>query len=57
MKITDILTLSDKNKYMIASKANYNYKVYLCLVNINDENDTKFGYLDNDEIVLIRKKK
>ena len=55
MKITDILTLSDGNKYMIASKANYNYKIYLCLVNINNEDDTKFGYLDNDEIVLVKK--
>ena len=55
MDIADILKLSDGKDYIIVSKTNYEYKIYLCLVNMNDKNDVKFCYLDNDEIVLIKK--
>ncbi len=55
MDITDILTLSDGNEYMIASKVDYDYKIYLCLVDINNNKNVKFCYLDNDEVVLVKK--
>lgn len=55
MDITDILTLSDDNEYIIASKVNYDYKIYLCLVDINNNKNVKFCYLDNDEVVLVKK--
>ena len=55
MEITDILTLSDNNEYMIVSKANYDYKIYLCLVDIKDNKNIKFCYLDNDEVVIVKK--
>jgi hypothetical protein len=55
MNITDILTLSDGNEYIIASKADYEYKIYLCLVDINDNKNVKFCYLDNDEVVIVKK--
>lgn len=55
MKITDILTLSDGNEYMIASKVDYDYKIYMCLVDINNNRNVKFGYLDNNEIVIVKK--
>ncbi len=55
MDITDILSLSDGNEYMIASKAEYDYKIYLCLVDINNNQNVKFCYLDNDEVVLVKK--
>ena len=55
MKITDILTLSDGNEYMIASKVDYDYKIYMCLVDINNNQNVKFGYLDNNEIVIVKK--
>ena len=57
MDITDILTLSDGNEYMIASKADYDYKIYLCLVDIKDNKNVKFCYLDNDEVVIVKKEK
>lgn len=57
MEITDILTLSDGNEYVIASKADYDYKIYLCLVDINDNKNIKFCYLDNDEVVIVKKEK
>ena len=55
MDITDILTLSDDNEYIIASKVNYDYKIYLCLVDINNNKNVKFCYLDNDEVVIVKK--
>ena len=57
MEITDILTLSDGNEYLIASKAKYEYKIYLCLVDINNNKNIKFCYLDNDEVVIVKKEK
>lgn len=55
MNIKDMLTLSDGNKYVIASKVDYDYKIYLCLVDINNNDNVKFCYLDNDEVVLVKK--
>ena len=57
MNITDILSLSDNNQYIIASKVNYDYKIYLCLVDINNNKNIKFCYLENDEVVLVKKEK
>lgn len=55
MDIKDILTLSDGNEYLIASKVNHDYKIYLCLVDINNNKNVKFCYLDNDEVVVVKK--
>lgn len=55
MDVKDILTLSDGNEYVIASKVDYDYKIYLCLVDINDNKNIKFCYLDNDEVVIVKK--
>lgn len=53
MEIKDVLTLSDGNEYVIASKANYEYKIYLYLVDLNNNKNIKFCYLDNDEVVIV----
>ena len=55
MNIGDVLTLSDDKKYVIASKVNYDYKIYLCLTEISNRKNVIFGYLENDEIVLVKK--
>ena len=55
MDIGDILALSDNNEYIITSKTTYEYKIYLCLVDINDNKNIKFCYLDNDEVVIVKK--
>ena len=55
MDIKDVLTLSDGNEYVIASKVNYDYKIYLYLVDINNNKNVKFCYLDNDEVVIVKK--
>ena len=57
MDIMDVLTLSDGNEYVIASKVNYDYKIYLYLVDIKNNQNVKFCYLDNDEVVLVKKEK
>ena len=54
MNINDILTLSDNNEYIITSKIDYEGKIYLFLVDINDNKNTKCCYVDNEELVVIR---
>ena len=51
INIKDILTLSDKNKYVVVSKAFYENRDYLYLMDINNNTNIKFCYLDNDELV------
>lgn len=55
MDVTDILSLSDGKDYIIVSKTDYDHKIYLCLVDINDNKNIKFCYLDNDEVVVVKK--
>ena len=55
MDIMDILTLSDENKYIITNKTAYNFRTYLCLVDINNNKNIKFCYLDKDEVVIVKK--
>ncbi len=55
MKIKDVLTLSDNNSYVVASIADYDNKIWLCLVDINNHKNIKYCYLDNDEIVVVKK--
>lgn len=51
INIKDVLTLDDDNKYVVVSKVYYEGKDYLFLVDINNNTNLKFCYLDNDEIV------
>ena len=55
MKITDVLSLSDGKNYMITSKTRYNDKVYLCLVDVNNYDNVRFGYLEDDNIIFIKR--
>lgn len=43
----DIITLSDKKKYVVASKVNYNNSTYVYLVDINDNANLKFAEIQN----------
>lgn len=42
--IKDLIALDGKNKYVVASKTNYENKIYYLLVNSNDMSDVKFCY-------------
>ena len=44
----DIITLSDKNKYVVASKVKYNDSKYVYLVDINDNTNLKFAEIEKD---------
>lgn len=51
IKIKDVLTLDDDNKYVVASRIFHEGKDFLYLVDINNNANIKFCYIDNDEIV------
>jgi len=56
ISIKDILSLDDNKKYVVVSKIYYDGKDYLYLVDIDDNDNLKFCYLDQDEIVEISDK-
>ena len=56
INIKDILTLDDDNKYVVVSKVYYEGKDYLYLVDINNNKNLKFCYVDNDDVVEINDK-
>ena len=51
INIKDVLTLDDNNKYVVVSKVYYDRKDYLYLVDINNNTNLKFCYVDNEEII------
>lgn len=51
INITDVLTLSDNNEYVVVSKTNYENIEYFYLIDKNNDANVKFCYLDNDELV------
>ncbi len=54
--IKDLLTLSDKNKYVVVSKIYYDGKDYLYLIDINNSSNLKFCYIENDSVIEITDK-
>lgn len=51
--IKDTITLSDDNKYIVASKTKRNEKNYYYLVDINNNSNIKFCEEDNNELIEI----
>ena len=51
INIKDTLTLDDNNEYVVASKVNYEKKVYYYLIDINNNKNLMFCYEDNGELV------
>lgn len=49
--IKDVLTLDDKNEYVVVSKINYNDKTYYYLIDKNVNSNIKFCYQDGEELV------
>ena len=56
MKIKDVITLDDNNKYVITSKVNYKEINYYYLTNINNPDELLFCYEDNNDLVEITDK-
>ncbi len=57
INIKDTLTLDDNNEYVVISKINYESKNYYYLLDKNNEENFKFCYEDNEELVEIEDKK
>lgn len=53
INIKDILTLDDNNEYVVVSKVIYDNKNYFYLLDKNNEQNVKFCYEDNEELVEI----
>lgn len=53
MKVKDLVSLSDGCKYAVVQKIDYEGKEYYYLVDINKNENIKFGYQDNDEFVEV----
>ncbi len=51
--IRDLITLSDGNKYIVISKVYYDNNDYLYLVDVNENNNLKYCYIEDDSIVEI----
>lgn len=49
--VKDLITLDDNNEYVVTGIADYNGITYYCLVDIHNNSNIKFCYLDNDEFV------
>ena len=56
INIKDTLTLDDNNEYVVISKVNYESKNYYYLLDKNNEENIKFCYEDNEELVEIEDK-
>lgn len=53
IEITNLVTLSDDNQYVVISKIIYNNVPCYYMVDINNNENFKFLYQDNDELVEI----
>ena len=49
--IKDLITLDDKNEYVVVGKVDYDGITYYYIVDINNNSNFKFCYLDHDEFV------
>lgn len=56
INIKDTLTLDDNNEYIVVSKINYNNKNYYYLLDKYNNENVKFCYEDNEELVEIEDK-
>ena len=54
--IKDVLTLSDNNEYVVVSKIFYENKIYYYLVDINNNNNIKFCFQDNNDLIEVEDK-
>ncbi len=52
----DILTLDDKNEYVVVSKVFYQNYFYYYIVDINNPTNLKFVKEDNDELLELKDK-
>lgn len=57
IKIEDIITLNDKNKYVVVSKVVFERDIYLYIVDINNNSKFKIAKLNKDKLLDVKDKK
>ena len=53
MNLRDVVSLSDKCRYVVVAKTAYEGKTYYYLIDFDRDDNVKFGYQDNDEFVEV----
>ena len=56
INVKDTLVLDDNNEYVVVSKLNYENREYFYLVDINENRNLKFCYLNGDKLVELENK-
>ena len=54
IEVKDIVTLSNNSKYCVISTISYNNINYLYLINIDNKNDVKFVYYENNRLNVVK---
>ena len=54
VKVNDILSLSNNNKYMVLSKTEIDNIVYLYLINVDKPKDIRIVYLDGNSVSKVK---
>ena len=54
VEIGDVLSLSNSNKYAVISKTTIERIDYLFLININNHNDIRYVYVENDSVNKVK---
>jgi hypothetical protein len=57
IKIEDVITLNDNNKYVVVSMAVLEKNTYLYIVDINDNSKFKIAQLNKDKLADVKDKK
>ena len=56
LNIRDVIKLEDNNEYAVASVATLNDVVYYYLIDLNKDDNIKFGYLEDDNFINVEDK-
>ena len=56
LNIRDVIKLDDNNEYAVASVATLNDVVYYYLIDLNKDDNIKFGYLEDDNFINVEDK-
>lgn len=54
IQVKDLITLSDKNEYVVVNKVQYEDENYYYIVDINNNQNLKFCYINNDELIVVK---
>ena len=53
----DIILLSDNNNYLVAKKINYNNVFYYCVIDVNNDENIKYLYEQDNELIEVEDEK